>query len=55
MEAGLRNAENKLQGLKNVLQNIDEPDFGKRLKCKQMIPEGRILLMPEKRYCVKCS
>lgn len=54
-EASLRNAEAKLQGLKVAIQNIDSPSFGICAKCKQPIPEGRILLMPEKRFCVKCS
>lgn len=54
-EASLRNAEAKLQGLKNALQNIDSPEFGICVKCRQPIPEGRILLVPEKRLCVKCS
>lgn len=55
MEASLRNAEDKLNGLNYALKNIDDPNFGRCAKCKQMIPEARILLMPEKRFCVKCS
>lgn len=54
-EASLRNAENKLNALQYALQNIDNPEFGTCAKCKQPIPEGRIILMPEKRFCVKCS
>ncbi len=55
METSLRNSEAKLSGLKYALQNIDNPEFGICDKCKQPIQEGRILLMPEKRYCVRCS
>lgn len=54
-EASLRNAKNKLNALQYALQNIDNPEFGTCAKCKQPIPEGRIILMPEKRFCVKCS
>jgi DnaK suppressor protein len=53
-EASLRNAENKLKALHYALQNIDNPEFGICAKCKQPIPEGRIILMPEKWFCVKC-
>lgn len=55
VEASLRNFEIKLKGLKNALENLDKPTFGICVKCQQPIPEGRILLMPEKRLCVKCS
>lgn len=54
-EASLRNCEKKLDGLKYALQNVDKADFGYCAKCKQLIPEGRISLMPESRFCVKCS
>ena len=55
MESSLRNSEAKLSSLKFALENIHSDDFGICIKCKQPIPEGRILLMPEKRTCVKCS
>ncbi|MFN3951685.1 MAG: TraR/DksA family transcriptional regulator [Thermaurantimonas sp.] len=55
VEASLRNLENKLKGLEYALQNLSNPEFGYCAKCKQPIPEGRILLMPESRFCVKCS
>jgi DnaK suppressor protein len=54
-EASLRNAETKLKGLKYALQSIDDPDFGICANCKRPIPEGRIILMPEKRFCTQCS
>jgi DnaK suppressor protein len=54
-EASLRNLEVKLEGLQIALENINKPNFGICVKCRQPIPEGRILLMPEKRLCVKCS
>lgn len=54
-EAALRKAEEKLSKLKFVLGKIDEDDFGLCAKCKQQIPLGRILLMPQSRYCVKCA
>lgn len=55
MEASLRSNKNKLKALHIAIQRIDNDDFGYCAKCKQPIPEGRILLMPESRFCVNCS
>ena len=54
-EAALRQAEGKLKNLHNVLESIDNKDFGLCLKCQQPIPLGRILLMPQSRFCVNCA
>ena len=54
-EAALRQAEGKLSNLLNVLESIDEKNFGLCLKCQKPIPIGRILLMPQSRYCVHCA
>ena len=54
-ESALRQAEEKLVKLHQALDNIDKPDFGKCVKCKQPIPLGRILLMPQSNKCVNCA
>ena len=54
-EAALRQAEAKLHKLNEVLESVEEKEFGLCLKCKQPIPIGRILLMPQSRYCVNCA
>lgn len=54
-EAALRNAKKKYHGLEYAMKNLDKDDFGICAKCRQSIPEGRILLVPESRYCVHCS
>lgn len=54
-EAALRKAEDKLRKLKYVLTQIGNDDFGLCVKCKKQIPIGRILLMPQSRYCVNCA
>lgn len=54
-EAALRKNKEKLEKLRFVLTKVDEPDFGICVKCKQPIPFGRILIMPQSRTCVKCS
>ena len=54
-EAALRQAEGKLKSLHAVLDSINDSDFGLCLKCKKPIPIGRILLMPQSRFCVNCA
>ncbi|MFC2152034.1 TraR/DksA family transcriptional regulator [Bacteroidota bacterium] len=54
-EAALRKAEDKLIKLKYMLTQINEKDFGICAKCKNQIPIGRILLMPQSKYCVNCA
>jgi DnaK suppressor protein len=53
-EAALRKAEVKLSGLKYALERIDDSDFGTCAKCGQIIPLGRIMLMPHSRFCARC-
>ncbi|WP_420315732.1 TraR/DksA family transcriptional regulator [Ekhidna sp.] len=54
-ESALRQAEAKLSKLHHAMDNIDKPGFGLCIKCKQPIPIGRILLMPESNKCVNCA
>ncbi|WP_431133267.1 TraR/DksA family transcriptional regulator [Psychroserpens mesophilus] len=54
-EASLYQAENKLNTLKIVLSKLNDDDFGMCLKCKQVIPLGRILIRPESLLCVNCA
>ena len=54
-EAALRQSEIKLTNLHHVLDSIEDKDFGICLKCQKPIPIGRILLMPQSRYCVNCA
>jgi DnaK suppressor protein len=54
-EAALRNAEKKLQGLKNILPKVADPEFGLCARCKQQIPIQRILLVPYSQFCVRCA
>lgn len=54
-EASLRKSKEKLKQLKYMLQSTSEPDFGLCAKCKAVIPIGRMLLMPQSRYCVNCA
>jgi DnaK suppressor protein len=55
LEASLSQAENRLVKLKYALSIVDSPDFGTCVACGEDIPVGRILIMPETMYCVKCA
>ncbi|MEP5612089.1 MAG: TraR/DksA C4-type zinc finger protein [Cyclobacteriaceae bacterium] len=54
-ESALRQAEEKLTKLHQALGKVGTKDFGICIKCKQPIPLGRILLMPESLRCVNCA
>lgn len=55
-EANLQTARIKLEKLKTALVDLDEdPDFGLCAECGEPIPNGRIMLIPESRMCVKCA
>ena len=54
-EAALRQAENKLKGLKIALSRLEDPEFGRCARCGNIIPTGRILLLPHSRFCVRCA
>lgn len=55
VDAALRAAKQKLAGLKNVLAHIDDEDFGICDRCGNDIPEKRIILMPQSKFCVRCA
>ncbi|MCI5057191.1 MAG: TraR/DksA C4-type zinc finger protein [Flavobacteriales bacterium] len=54
-EAALRKKEERMKKLLYAQTKIDEGNFGKCLRCKNDIPFGRILLMPESTRCVNCA
>ena len=55
VEAALRKAEQKLDGLKNARHRLNDEGFGICSRCKEPIPIKRIVLMPQSRYCVRCA
>jgi len=54
-EASLRQAEEKLKNLRQVLSMVGRPDFGVCQKCGNKIPVRRILYRPQSLLCVKCA
>lgn len=55
LEANLRQAEAKLQGLRKAQHHIDDDDFGECVDCGETIPLGRLLLLPHTEHCVNCA
>ncbi len=53
--AALNKAKQKLKNLQIALSNIDDNAFGICGKCNNQIPLGRILLVPQSRFCVNCA
>jgi DnaK suppressor protein len=54
-EAALAKAREKLTKLKVMQANLDDPKTGLCQRCGRPIPVGRLLLMPESGFCVRCS
>lgn len=54
-ESALRQAKAKMEGLKTALDRIEDVDFGLCTRCKQEIPIGRLLLVPESSLCISCA
>ena len=54
-EASLNASRNKLNKLKKVMSKIDVPDFGICVRCSNVIPHQRIILIPESVLCVDCA
>lgn len=53
--AALRSLEDKVRKIEKALQRINDTDFGVCGKCKNIIPEGRLLLLPGATLCVNCA
>lgn len=54
-DSALRESEQRYKKLLLVLEKVNDPDFGFCRKCKQPIPEGRLMIRPESTFCVKCA
>ncbi len=54
-EAALGQAREKLDKLKFALDKCNDLEFGSCKRCGNPIPMGRLLLMPESLFCVKCA
>ncbi len=54
-QSSLNTNRSKLILLKKAIERIDEPDFGICADCGEPIPIGRIMIMPEATFCVRCA
>jgi DnaK suppressor protein len=54
-EAALRNARRKLDKLRTMQSNLNDPKLGICKRCGRPIPLPRLLLMPESPFCVRCA
>lgn len=55
VEAVLRETKNKMQQLKVIQNKITDADFGICIKCKKVIPFGRLIIRPHSKFCVNCA
>jgi DnaK suppressor protein len=54
-EVALRKAELRLKNLQVAMSKIHDIDFGICLRCKNVIPIARIMLLPQSVFCVNCA
>jgi len=54
-ENRLRSSEAKLKKLQHSLQKSSEENFGTCGRCGGNIQLGRLMLLPESNYCIRCA
>jgi DnaK suppressor protein len=54
-DAALIQARLKMEKLVFATEKCDDTEFGTCRKCHGVIPMGRLLLVPESLYCVRCA
>ncbi len=54
-EAGLRKKEEQFMGLEYALSIFEQANFEHCSECGNLIPPGRLFIMPESRKCVHCA
>ena len=54
-ESSLRQARGLLSQLERALAHVHDDDFGYCDECGEEIPQGRLLLLPGTRHCVRCA
>lgn len=53
--AARREKQRRLYRARRALERIDKGTYGTCVECGQEIPEGRLDIMPEAPYCVRCA
>lgn len=53
--ANLNGSKTRLSRLQRALGCIDDEAFGLCVQCEELIPVGRLMLLPESTSCVNCA
>ena len=53
--AARREKQRRLHRAQRALERIDKGTYGTCVECGQEIPTGRLEIMPEAPYCVRCA
>lgn len=54
VEMALEEESRKLNRLRERIQRIDDPDFGRCARCNEWIPMERLKAAPDRGVCVPC-
>ncbi len=52
---GRRRQEKRLTAVERALERIEQGTYGTCVRCGDPIPKGRLEIMPESAFCVKCA
>lgn len=52
---GRRRQEQRLTAVQRALERIEKGTYGACVRCGDPIAEGRLEVMPESAFCVKCA
>jgi len=53
--AARREKQRRLSRAQRALERIEKGTYGQCVRCDQEIPKGRLDIMPESPYCVRCA
>jgi len=54
-EAALQHLKNQKKGLESAINRLNDDKFGRCVRCGELIPVERIIIMPGATKCVRCS
>ena len=54
-EHALHEAEIRVNRLKYALQKVDNEEYGLCAECEEVIPFGRLMILPEATHCIECA
>lgn len=52
---GRRRQEKRLAAVRRALERIEKGTYGRCVRCGEEIVRGRLEIMPESAFCVKCA